>query len=163
MSVKASIEKRERSLAELVVVIILFTFLMSVFISYFMKQKEQITLTGFNTLANSFVSKLNAVHGQWFMDQKPSVVQLSVMGRADKEFIPVNKKGWIDVKEEQFACQKIWQVTLATPMEFLKSPVSAVEIKKNEEKRTRYCRYSISSTTYFEYNAQTGKVDIKLD
>ncbi|MCJ8319936.1 MAG: syndecan [Colwellia sp.] len=158
MSVKASIEKREKSLAELVVVIVLFALLMAIFISYFMKQKDQITYTGFNRLANNFVSKVNAVHGQWYMDNKPSIVKLSLIGSLDKEFIPVNKKGWLDVKDDQLACQKIWQLALDTPMEFLKSPVSAVEIKKTRQKVSRICRYSISSTTYFEYNTLTGQI-----
>ena len=158
MSVKASVEKREKSLAELVVVIILFALLMAIFISYFMKQKDQITHTGFNRLANNFFSKVNAVHGQWYMDKKPSIVKLSVMGSSDKEFISVNKKGWLDVEGEQLACQRIWHLALDTPMEFLKSPVSAVEIKKTTQRVSRICRYSISSTIYFEYNTSTGKI-----
>jgi len=158
MSVKASVEKREKSLAELVVVIVLFALLMAIFISYFMKQKDQITHTGFNTLANNFVSKVNAIHGQWYMDKKPSVVKLSVIGSAEKELIPVNKKGWLDVKGDLLACQKIWQLALDTPMEFLRSPVSAVEIKKTKQKSARICRYSISSTVYFEYNTLTGQI-----
>ena len=158
MSVKASVEKREKSLAELVVVIVLFAVFMAIFISYFMKQKEQITHAGFNTLANNFFSKVNAVHGQWFMDQKPSLVQLSVIGSAENELIPVNVYGWLDVKENTFACEKIWYFALETPMEFLKSPVSAVEIKKSSQKQARTCRYSISSTVFFEYHSLTGKV-----
>ena len=158
MSITARVEKRERSMAELIVVIVLFSLLMATFISHFMTQKEHISQAGFDRLADNFFSKVNVVRSQWFMDNKPKSIMLAEMGSNQKEQISVNSWGWLDVENEHLACQKIWQLALNVPMEFMKSPVSAVEIKSALEKQGRVCRYSIDSGIYFEYHSATGKV-----
>lgn len=158
MSITARVEKRERSMAELIVVIVLFSLLMATFISHFMTQKEHISQAGFNRLADNFFSKVNVVRSQWFMENKPSSVMLAAMGSNDKERIPVNQWGWLDVENEPLACQNIWQLALDIPMEFMKSPVSAIEIKSPLKQQGKVCRYGIDSGIYFEYHSYTGKV-----
>jgi len=158
MSISARVEKRERSMAELIVVIVLFSLLMATFISHFMTQKEHISQAGFDRLADNFFSKVNVVRSQWFMENKPNSVMLAEMGSTEKEQITVNQWGWLDVHNNFLACQKMWQLALDVPMEFMKSPVSAVEIKSILEQQGRVCRYSIDSGIYFEYHSFTGKV-----
>lgn len=160
MSLKSSVEKREKSMAELLIVVVVFSVLMAIFISYFMPQKARMSHTGFNRLANNFISQLTTVHGQWLMDNKPAVVILSSMSEGKKEHVPVNKLGWIDVNEPAIACQMIWQLALDIPMDFMQSPVSAIEVKNTSQKMGRICRYSVSSITFFEYYTATGKVII---
>ena len=167
MSNQMRIEKREKSLAELVMVIILMALLIGSFISYFMKNKDQITRTGFDSLANSFITQVNVVHSQWFMDKQPATVVISsrllnTSGENESEKVPVNAKGWIDVGLPELACQKIWQHTLNAPMEFVKSPVSSVEVK-NSTQKGRICRYSINSGAFFEYHTFSGKVIIRAN
>ena len=159
MSVTARVKKRERSMAELIVVIVLFSLLITIFIQHFISQQNHISQAGFERLADNFLSKANVVRSQWLMEKKPKTVLLSIMGSSEKESVTVNRNGWLDINEdsERLACQKIWQLALDIPMEFMKSPVSAVEINLNEQ-QGRVCRYSIDSGQYFEYYRLTGKV-----
>lgn len=167
MSVKAGIEKRERSLAELVVIMVLITLLMANFIAIFMDHSEQIKQAGFKRIANNFSSKVMIVHGQWLMDLKPKQVILSSLNDDEHENITVNKRGWIDIKTQirankSLACQQIWQVVLNTQMQYMKSPISAIEVNKNNKRQGRLCRYSLSATVYFEYYSGNGKVKVRL-
>ncbi len=158
MSIAARVEKRERSMAELIVVIVLFSLLMATFISSFMTQKEQISQAGFERLADNFFSKVNVVRSQWFMDQKPNVVILSELGSNKNERISINQWGWLDVNNDFLACHAIWKLALDAPMEFMKSPVSAVEIKSASGQQGRVCRYGIDNGHFFEYYSASGKV-----
>ncbi|MEW6981163.1 hypothetical protein AAD001_00770 [Colwelliaceae bacterium 6471] len=161
-------EKREKTLAEQIMVIVMFALMMAGFISYFLKQETQITSAGFRALANSFATKVIAVRSQWFMDKKPNFIILTTKDTIDgtrenssNQKITVNKKGWIDVSEDNLACEKIWQLTMNLPLNFIKSPIATVEVKNNAEQQTgqgRICRYSVSSTDYFEYHTGSGKV-----
>jgi hypothetical protein len=157
MSIKASVEKRERSLAELIIIVILITLLMANFIAIFMDQSEQVKLAGFKRLANNFSSKVTIVHGQWLMDLKPKVVVLSSLNSNKKEYISVNKKGWIDSQNNSVACRQIWQRVFNTPMQYMQSPISAIEVN-NSQSKGRICRYSLSIDVYFEYHRDSGKV-----
>jgi len=158
MSVKAGVKKRERSLAELVVIVILITLLMANFIAVFMDQSEQIKRTGFKRLANNFSSKVTIVHGQWLMDLKPKQVVLSSLNTHELEYISVNNKGWIDTREKNnSACQQIWQLVFNAPMQYMQSPISAVEVN-NRKLSGRACRYNLTAEVYFEYHRDSGKI-----
>jgi hypothetical protein len=158
MSVKSGVQKRERSLAELVVIVILITLLMANFIVVFMDQNEQIKLAGFKRLANNFSSKVTIVHGQWLMDLKPKQVVLSSLNDNELEYISVNKKGWIDTREKNnFACRQIWQLVFNTPMQYMQSPISAIEVN-NSQLSGRVCRYNLTAKIYFEYHSDSGKI-----
>ena len=159
MSVKESVAKKEKSMAELIVVVVLLSLLMAHFISYFMGQNDKITQIGFNALANNFYSKVTVVHGQWFMDMKPRRVKVLSMQNAKIESIKVNKQGWIDAAPDVLLpCEKIWQYALNSPMTYMRSPVSAIEVIDNTLTKGRICRYSISSDVFFEYHSLQGKV-----
>ena len=163
MSQQMVTEKREKTLAEQIMVVVLFALMMAGFIAYFFKQEAQITQTGFKALANSFSTKLIAVRSQWFMDKKPStfVIQTNTAsqeGDGEKLLVSVNGNGWIDVTEDTLACEKIWQLTMNLPLEFIQSPIAAVEVKKTASGPGRICRYSIHSGEYFEYHSASGKV-----
>ena len=166
MSNNQRVEKREKTMTEIVVVVVLLSLLMASFIATFMEQEEEISKTGFEALANNFFSQITIVHGQWFMDKKPTRVMLATRASGTKnnltkEAIPVNKQGWIDVEDSALACHQIWQHALNTPMVFMKSPVSAVEIKKNiGQQKGRVCRYSLNARIYFEYYSFTGRIVI---
>ncbi|MGL1956516.1 MAG: hypothetical protein OCD00_04300 [Colwellia sp.] len=153
-------EKKEKSLAEFVIVIVLVAIMMTIFIRYFMTQEQQITVTGFNALAQSFNSKVTVVHAQWLMDKQPLKMVVSSFNRQKPQIIPVNKKGWIDVKHNNLACEKIWQHTLEVPMQILQTVVSAIEIQKSSMKKGRLCRFSIISGQYFEYQTNTGRIKL---
>jgi len=167
MSRQLVAEKKEKSLAEQIVVIVLFSLLMAGFISFFLKQEKQITQAGFTTLANTFSAKIVSVHSQWFMDKKPPAVivntfpadELSAKKSAsNKQVVPVNANGWIDTKAQELACNDIWQHVMQLPLVFIKSPISAVEVKKKLNHQGRICRYGIPSGEYFEYHTRSGRV-----
>ena len=159
MSRKQIAEKSEKSMAELLIVITIFSVLIAIFIAYFLKQESQISTAGFGALTNKFGTKVVAVHGQWLMDKQPREVKVVSLYQDETVNIPVNKKGWIDVKSEVLACEAIWQHVMDIPMLFLKSPVSAVEIHKESMKVGRLCRYSLVSGQYFEYRTDNGQVN----
>lgn len=155
-------EKKEKSLAEFIVIIALVGVMMAVFINYFVKNEPQFSHAGFTTLAQSFNTKVNAVHAQWLMDKQPNTVLLASFNREDKQAIPVNKAGWVDVKQQTLACDAIWQLVMETPMSLMKFSISAIEVHDNTNKQqvqTKVlCRYALLDGSYFHYSRANGKV-----
>ncbi|NQY62206.1 MAG: hypothetical protein HRT38_00575 [Alteromonadaceae bacterium] len=167
-------DKKEKSLGENVVVIAVFALLMSTFIYHFFKQQDSLAKVGFDAIANAFIIKLTLVHAQWLMDGKPAFIEVSSrdLNINDDDAsaiisnrVPVNKKGWIDVEDGNgIRCEKIWQYVMDTEMEFMRSPVSAVEIKLSQKQTTlrgnSMCRFSIPSGEFFEYFPHNGKIKV---
>jgi len=155
-------EKKEKSLAEFIVIIALVGVMMAVFINYFIKSETQFTQAGFTTLAQSFHTKVSAVHAQWLMDKQPNTVQLVSFNKKEKQAISVNKSGWVDVKKKQLACEAIWQLIMETPMSLMNFSISAIEIHDNKNERGNQskiqCRYILLDGSYFHYNRANGKV-----
>jgi competence protein ComGC len=154
-------EKNEKSLTEILIVVVLVALLMSSFIYYFFKHQEQLTRAGFQSIAQVFSARVNGIHAQWFMDQKPRyVIVESTNMQADGSYkvkVPVNKVGWVDASSEALSCQIIWQYVMETPLLYMKQPVGAVLVEqKNNE--LQYCQYSLPSGEYFTYHRHNGKV-----
>ena len=164
MSLQAVSDKKEKSLAEQIIVVLLFSIMMAWFISIFFKQEQQISEAGFKTLVNTFSAKLVSIRSQWLMDQKPDVVRVKSLGiqnvNQEQEVIltPVNDRGWVDISHEPLACEKIWNLVMNMPLHFMKSPISAIEIKKSASIDQKLCRYSTANGNYFEYYPAAGKV-----
>lgn len=155
-------DKKEKSLAEFIAIIALVGVMMAVFINYFIKGEAQFTQAGFATFAQNFNTKVNAVHAQWLMDKQPNVVLLSSFNKKEKQAVPVNQKGWIDVKHEELACEAIWQLIMETPMSLMKFSISAIEVHdKTSEQNVNdkvQCRYILIDGRYFNYDRANGKV-----
>ena len=151
-------EKKQRSLAEFIVVVVIIAVLMKLLLDLFFSQQAKITNTAFVGLAQSFTSKVNVVHGQWLMDKQPDVVVLSQLNSKEKQYVDVNVAGWIDNNHTSLACHRIWQQTLAMPLKVVKSTVVAIEIQNKAIKNGRLCRYSIANGQSFNYRSDTGKV-----
>ncbi len=166
----AAVEKREKSLGEMIVVILAFALLMATFIHYFFKNEAQITEAGFNNLAANFASKVMLIRSQWLMDGRPDKVKIvefdALTGQKKSHVVSVNKSGWVDNALQALACQKIWQDVMLMPMRFAKQPISAIRLQHNkvsyedkkQKKSATLCRFSIQSGHFFEYSAQNGKV-----
>ena len=155
-------EKKEKSLAEFIVIITLVGVMMGVFINYYIKSEDQFTHAGFSTIAQSFNTKVSTVHAQWFMDNQPNVVMLASFNKNEKQAIPVNNRGWIDIKSKQLACEKIWNLVMETPMNLMKLSISAIEVHdntntKNDQAKAQ-CRYVLLDGSYFHYDRASGKV-----
>ncbi|MBU2870306.1 hypothetical protein [Colwellia sp. E2M01] len=153
-------EKKQGSMVELLVVIVVVMIMMKLLLDVFFSQQEKITDTAFTGLAQSFMSKVNVVHGQWLMDRQPETVVLSQLSSSEKQYIKVNKFGWIDSKNHRLACHDIWQQTLAVPLKVVKSTVVAIEIQNKVIKNGRLCRYSIANGQSFDYRSDTGKIKL---
>jgi hypothetical protein len=159
-------EKKEQSLAEFVVIVALVGVMMAVFINYFIKSEAHFTHAGFATIAQTFNTKVNAVHAQWMMDRQPNIVYLASLNKENKQAISVNKAGWIDVNKAQLPCEAIWQLIMEVPMSSMKFSVSAIEVhsaygKKQSEPEyaeNSHCRYLLRDGSYFQYNRVKGKV-----
>lgn len=155
-------EKKEKSLAEFLVIIALVGVMMAVFINYFIKSEAQFSHAGFSTLAQSFNTKVSAVHAQWLMDKQPNIVLLASLNKNEKQAISVNSAGWVDVTQKQLACENIWQLIMETPMSLMKFSISAIEVhdktKEQDVQVKALCRYALLDGSYFHYNRTNGKV-----
>lgn len=155
-------EKKEKSLAEFIVIIALVGVMMAVFINYFVKSEQQFTHAGFTTLAQNFNTKVSTVHAQWLMDKQPIIVLLASFNKKNKQAIPVNKAGWVDVQQQTLACEAIWQLVMETPMSLMKFSISAIAVHDNTKKQgvqpKALCRYALLDGSYFHYNRTNGKV-----
>ena len=154
-------EKSEKSLAEILIVIVLVALLMASFISYFFKHQTQLTQAGFATIAQVFSARVTGIHAQWFMDQQPQFVSVeSSKIQTDggvKINIPVNRAGWVDAGDEVLSCQTIWRFIMEAPLIYKKQQVGAVLVEQNSQ-MLPYCRYSLPSGEYFTYQRHNGKV-----
>ena len=56
-------DKKQRSIFEFVIVIIIVTIMMTLLIDVFFSQQTKVTNTAFNSLSQNFTSKVNVVHG----------------------------------------------------------------------------------------------------
>ena len=148
-------EKKEKSLTEFIVTITLVGMMMAVFLNYFIKSESQFTHAGFNTLAQSFNTKVSTVHAQWLMDQQPNIVLLASFNEQEKQAIPVNNAGWIDVKQKKMACEAIWLLIIEIPMSLMQFSINAIEV---HDKSKVQCRYALQDGSYFYYNRGNGKV-----
>ena len=158
-------EKNEKSLAEFIVIVAIIGVMMAIFINFFIKNESKFTQAGFVEIAHTFNTKVNAVHAQWLMDKQPSVVYLASLNRQDKQAIPVNKKGWIDVNQPQLTCETIWLLVMDIPIYDINLSVSAIEVHTNIDNGTNEhyhqiseCRYVLPDGSYFQYNRAKGKV-----
>ena len=155
-------DKKEKTLAEQIVVIALVAIFMTSFIYYFFKQESQLTSTGFNAIAKQFAVQVTTIRAQWYMDKQPNIVVISRLelnnNNDENSHISVNKKGWVDVKVQSLACEKIWHYVVNAPMSFIKNPVIAIEVKRKSTPFGRICQYSLASGLYFEYKSYNGKV-----
>lgn len=158
------IEKRERSMAEFVVVVVVFVVLMKIFINYFSEQEQQITTAGFTAISQNFNSTVLAVHAQWLMDKQPRVVLLATPNKNKRVAVTVNKHGWLDISNQLArstnltACESIWQLAMTIPMQLMKFTIAAIALRDNEAVDFHHCRYLLPSGQYFDYYSETGKV-----
>ena len=171
MTLQQVSDKKGKSIAENLIIIVMVGVLMTVFIYYFFKQEKHITKAGFDIVAQTFSARVTGIHAQWFMDNQPRWVVVKESKRLNGEWksvrIAVNTAGWVDVQStatvsNQNDCQQIWQQVLATPMVYMKQPIAAVliNIKPNNlsQQKNRLCQYSLPSGEYFEYQPSSGKV-----
>jgi hypothetical protein len=159
-------EKSEKSLTEILVVVVLVAILMASFIFYFFKQQGQINQAGFSSIAQVFSARVNGIRAQWFMDLKPRFVSLaSNQTQPDGGLIiqvPVNKLGWVDSHDEALLCQMIWHYVMEAPLLYMKDPIAAVLVEQQKQVLP-YCQYSLPNGKYFTYQRHNGKVsEIKL-
>ncbi len=169
MTLQQVSDKKGKSMAENLIIIAMVGLMMAVFVYYFFKQEHYLIKTGFESVANSFSARVTGIRAQWFMDKQPRWVVIKetvvINGRRKNTRIAVNSAGWVDVdgsSSNRNDCQEIWQQVLATPMVYMKQPISAVLVNitsnSQRKKENRLCQYRLPSGEYFEYQPNTGKV-----
>lgn len=171
MTLQQVSDKKGKSMAENLIIAVMLGLLMASFIYYFFKQEAHFTKVGFESVANSFSARVTGIHAQWFMDNQPRWVVIketaTLNGHRENTRIAVNLAGWVDIPTANYlnienGCQLIWQQVLATPMVYMKKPISAVlvNISANNERHQKIslCQYSLPSGEYFEYQPSNGKV-----
>lgn len=154
-------EKKEKSLAEILMVVVLVALLMASFIFYFFKNQGQLTRAGFESIAQVFSARVNGIRAQWFMDKQPDFVKVKSSNRqpdgSNEVMVPVNSKGWVDAGTTALSCQQIWHFVMESPLDYMKQPIGAVLVGPKSQ-TMNYCQYSLSSGEYFTYYRHNGKV-----
>jgi len=171
MTLQQVSDKKGKSMAENLIIMVMLGLLMASFIYYFFKQEAHFTKVGFDAVANSFSARITGIHAQWFMDKQPRWVIIkettTINGNRENIRVAVNSAGWVDISTEEYlnvenGCQLIWQQVLATPMVYMKQPISAVlvnvSINNETQQKSHSCQYSLPSGEYFEYQPSNGKV-----
>lgn len=170
-------EKKERTLTEQIIIVLLLASLMASFIHYFFKESDAYNRAGFSALVNAFHVGINNSHAQWIMDNQPRFIEVKALtpglaktSEVDEHSvsthkIPLNKKGWIDEDpsfhdNEGFTrCEKIWHYVLDRPLNFMKEPISIVATLKSSKKINGIiCKYHSAAGLYFEYDTTSGNV-----
>ncbi|WP_440876246.1 hypothetical protein [Thalassotalea sp. PLHSN55] len=153
-------EKNEKSLGEILVIVTMVAILMSVFLYYFFKQEQNYTATGLQSLKNSFASKVRVIHAQWIIDGHPNTVKLKFQHDDKHTLVAVNDLGWVDVPASSLYCENIWAQVMDMPLMLMKSPITAIEVRKQGKHVQKVCRFGVSQHDYFEYNSQNGQVQL---
>ena len=157
--------KREKSMAEFLLIVACVLLMMAIFAYYFFKQEDEYSKVAFERLANNFADKIVVTHGQWLMESRPKTIELKRFGddyRANSDSTAVNqiwrlnKNGWLD-SEDNNACYEIWRIVTETELTVLPEPISVLETQTSGQ-LGRVCRYQLASGTYFDYNSRTGDV-----
>ncbi len=158
--VDQNVEKKEKSRAEFIIIIVMVATLMAIFILYVLPQKQRLTNAGFTSLAQNFNSNIISIHALWLMDKQPNLVQVSSFNKQETQSVPVNKKGWVDVKPSFQACEQIWQLVMLMPLNLMKYNITSLELRDNQknEQVFHHCRYLLSSGEFFDYVSRNGKV-----
>jgi hypothetical protein len=157
-------DKSEKSLGEVLVVIVLVALLMASFIFYFFKHQGQLTRAGFESVSHVFSARINGIRAQWFMDSQPKfvVIESNLNDKSNTKLkVPVNRKGWVDVQNNALRCQNIWQYVMGSPLVYMKQPIGTVLVAPRGNKTASYCQFSLPSGEYFTYQNDNGKVDFK--
>ena len=76
MSRNSVIVKREKTLAEQIITVVMVAILMAGFLYYFLRQEGQLTKVGFETVATNFAATVSTIRAQWYMDKQPRIVLL---------------------------------------------------------------------------------------
>ncbi len=157
MNQQSDANSREKSLGENVMIIALIALLMGSFIYYFLKQEQQITNVGFNTVASNFAAKVTALRAQWFMDNQPDVMVIKEQNGA-RYSIRLNANGWVDFIDDIDNCRKVWQAVISDDLTFMNRPVAVIEIKNEQNRLKNACRFSLPTGESFDYFFESGKV-----
>lgn len=160
MSSRQIAERKERSMIEVLVIVVLMGALAVVFISSFFKQEQQLSNAAFESRVQEFSSRVQVIHAQWMMDKQPNVVQLRILHSKEIETVTVNKKGWVDSSSGTSPCQDIWYMATGAPLIFMNSPVTVIDIERAGE-AGRVCKYLAGDEDQlyaFEYSPSNGKI-----
>ncbi|GLX77867.1 hypothetical protein tinsulaeT_12070 [Thalassotalea insulae] len=157
MTAQSEANKRERSLGENVMVVMLVALLMSVFLYYFFQQEKNISQAGFNIAATNFSSKVTAIRAQWFMEHQPAILTIKEQDGGQLKVV-LNNKGWIDFGDVADNCRKIWQVLISQELKFINQTVAVIDVVNTENPLFDACRYRLPSGEYFDYFSNTGRV-----
>jgi hypothetical protein len=165
MSRQQRSERREKSLAEQVIIIVVLGIFMAVFIRAISRGEERLLKNAFLKVRAEFTTQVAAIHGQWLL-RKSSWVKVSQLsgpnqgdGKRQKYSwrVYVNKQGWPDSLQSPGYCYDIWQQVMAIPLEVMRHPVAVVELN-HQQNDDRVCRYHLTQEEYFDYLPLTGKV-----
>lgn len=160
MSSRQIAERKERSMIEILIIVVLMGALAVVFISTFFKQEQQFSDTAFNALTQTFASRVQVVHAQWMMDKQPNVVELRIVNSNEIERVTVNKNGWIHSTKTISPCQDIWIMATGAPLVFMNSPVTVIDIERAGQSG-QVCKYLTGDENdqySFEYWSNNGKI-----
>jgi competence protein ComGC len=158
MSKLSNTVDKKKSITEFIIVVVIIALLMKIFIDFFFEQRAKVTSTVLVAITQQFTTKVNLVHSAWLTSSQPQVVKLRQLSGKASQLVPVNTKGWVDVKGSNQKCQRIWQHVLMTPLLVANTEVVALEINGESTSNQYICRYQLISGEFFDYHPKNGKV-----
>lgn len=124
--------------------------------------EDDLTSAQFTQLSKTFSEHVSSAHWKWRAGPHTSMIMLIHYDDNGKEVnrspIRMNADGWPTGEFSAQGCKKIWSSLLARPMRVDGYKViPRLYDETDEDDETNYwCRYSLSSGSYFDYYPATG-------
>jgi hypothetical protein len=141
------------------------------FIRYLSDNTPDVQRLSFEQLAERLNTSIHHAHWQWQAEGRPDIVMLvsyaNKLGQDDKLVaidsrpIIMNNLGWPLAEPSAQGCEAIWDMVLDAPMDVDGFKVIAEYYdggKLTANKLDSYCRYRLSTGSFFEYKIQSGQV-----
>jgi hypothetical protein len=145
-----------------VVIVIVFAGSLIFVINNINTPEEDQTSEQFTVLANVFREHVSSAHWKWRAGKHTSMIMLIHYDKSGKEVnrspVKINANGWPTGEFTADGCKDIWDALLARPMRVdgFKVIPRLYDETTAKDQSNYWCRYSLSSGSYFDYFPATG-------
>ncbi|GFD70300.1 hypothetical protein KUL156_19450 [Alteromonas sp. KUL156] len=153
VSSKASIAKAAAAIA--------FALTLGVTMSFLHTGEEDTTTKAFAAQFDKFKRHIVASHWQWRVHPSTTMIMLIHFDESGSEInrtpVRMNHDGWPSYESSDLGCEKTWKALVAAPLRVDGFKVNARYYAELDEGEDNYwCRFSLSSGSYFDYFPASG-------
>ncbi len=140
---------------------IVFAVVLGVLINSLHFEESDTTGEAFADIAETFKNHVASSHWQWRVQQPTNMIILihydSEGNEVNRKPVRMNHNGWPTGDRTEEGCEKIWTVMVAEPLRVDGFRVLTRYYSEPKDSNENYwCRYSLSSGSYFDYYPATG-------